>query len=281
MREINVKEIEENVRNLCIQANIVLPYSLENAVKSAYFEEISPVGKKVLQDLHRNINVALEENIPVCQDTGMAIVFLEIGQDVHLVGGNLKKFVNIGVARGYLDADLRCSTVSEPLFSRENTGNNTPAILYTKIVDGEQVKVTVAPKGFGSENMSKIRMFNPSASYDEICQFIVSVVSDAGSNPCPPVIVGVGVGGDFEYCAFLAKKALCREISIRNENDNYKKMEADLLERINKLGIGPQGFGGKITALAVNVEFEGTHIAGLPVAVNMGCHVTRHWTRMI
>lgn len=275
MREINVLEVENAVRDLCISANVLLPESLEHCIKCAVSAETSPTGKEVLGDICENIEVARRENIPICQDTGMAVIFLEVGQDVHFVGGGLVESLNKGVARGYTEGFLRCSIVSDPI-ERVNTGDNTPAVIHTKIVDGDKVKIDVCPKGFGSENMSQLKMFTPSVTYDEICDFVCTVVSQAGSNPCPPIVVGVGIGGDFEHCAYLSKKALCRDVAVRNGKKLYADMENTLLHRINKLGIGPQGFGGNVTALAVNVECAPTHIAGLPVAVNIGCHVTRH-----
>lgn len=275
MKEINVKDIESAVRDLCIKANIFLPESLKNCIKSSTAKEESQTGIEVLGDIRRNFEVAESENLPVCQDTGMAVIFLEIGQDVHFVGGNLFESINKGVSRGYTEGFLRCSVVGDPL-ERVNTGDNTPAIIHTVITDGENVKISVCPKGFGSENMSALKMFNPSVTIDEICGFITETISKAGSNPCPPIVVGVGIGGDFEYSALLAKKALCRDISVRNPKKLYSDLEERLLNDINRLGIGPQGFGGRVTALAVNIEQAPTHIAGLPVAVNVGCHVTRH-----
>lgn len=275
MREINVSEIENHVRDLCIKANVFLPESLEKCIECSVEKEKSPTGTEVLNDICRNFKVAKEQNLPVCQDTGMAVIFLEIGQDVHFVGGSLNEAVNRGVSRGYTEGFLRCSIVADPI-ERVNTGDNTPAVIHTTIVDGDKVKISVCPKGFGSENMSALRMMTPSVSVDEICDFVVEAVSKAGSNPCPPIVVGVGIGGDFEYCAYLAKKALCRDVSVRNPKKLYADMEEKILERINRLGIGPQGFGGTVTALAVNIEQGATHIAGLPVSVNVGCHVTRH-----
>lgn len=275
MREIDVCEIENAVRDLCIKANLKLPQDLEGCINSARTKEQSQVAKNVFDDLIENIKIAQNDTIPICQDTGMAVVFMEIGQDVHFVGGGLENAVNKGVSRGYTEGRLRCSIVGDPL-ERVNTGDNTPAVLHLKIVDGENVKITVAPKGFGSENMSALKMMTPSVTKDEICDWIVSVIAESGSNPCPPIVVGVGIGGDFEKCAYLAKKALCRPVSVRNENPIYSEMESSLLEKINALGIGAQGFGGTITALAVNIEQAPTHIAGLPVSVNVGCHVTRH-----
>ncbi len=275
MREINVCEVENAVRDLCIKANLKLPQDLEDCICCAKEQEKSQVAKGVFDDLIENIKIAQKDTIPICQDTGMAVVFMEIGQDVHFVGGGLENAVNKGVARGYTEGKLRCSIVGDPL-ERVNTGDNTPAVLHIKIVDGENVKITVAPKGFGSENMSALKMMTPSVTVDEICDWVVSVIAQSGSNPCPPIVVGVGIGGDFEKCAYLAKKALCRPVSVRNEKPLYNKMEKEILEKINKLGIGAQGFGGTVTALAVNIEQAPTHIAGLPVSVNVGCHVTRH-----
>lgn len=275
MREVNVKDIEHTVRDLCIKANIHLPSSLEQRIKEAAGEEISPVGKNVFDDLIENLMVADNENMPICQDTGMAVIFVEIGQDVHFTGGEFEQAVNAGVSRGYTEGFLRCSIVGDPL-ERVNTGDNTPAVIHTRIVSGDRVKIDVCPKGFGSENMSALKMFTPSASIDDIINFVAKTASEAGSNPCPPMVIGVGIGGNFEYCAYLAKKALCRDVSVRNSKKLYADLEKAMLENINRLGIGPQGFGGLITALCVNIEEAPTHIAGLPVAVNIGCHVTRH-----
>ncbi len=275
IREINVSEIENAVRDLCIQANRFLPASLAECIGCAVNKERSPVGKEVLSDLVRNIEAAEREELAICQDTGMAVIFLDIGQEVHFTGGSLYEAVNRGVSRGYTEGYLRCSIVSDPL-ERVNTGDNTPAVIHTRIVDGDKVSVSVCPKGFGSENMSAMKMFTPSASAEDIENFVVETASKAGSNPCPPMVIGVGIGGDFEYCAFLAKKALCRDIAQKNPKETYRKMEENILEKINRLGIGPQGFGGTVTALSVGIEQAPTHIAGLPVAVNIGCHVTRH-----
>ena len=275
MREINVAEIENTVRDLCIKANRFLPKSLADCIGCAVEKEKSPVGKEVLSDLVRNIEVAEREELAVCQDTGMAVIFLDVGQDVHFIGGSLYEAVNRGVARGYTEGYLRCSIVSDPL-ERVNTDDNTPAVIHTRIVDGDKVSISVCPKGFGSENMSAVKMFTPSATVEDIENFVVETASKAGSNPCPPMVIGVGIGGDFEYCAFLAKKALCRDISQKNPKELYKCMEERILEKVNRLGIGPQGFGGTVTALSAAVEQAPTHIAGLPVAVNIGCHVTRH-----
>ena len=275
MKEINVSEIEELVRRLCIDANLYLPSSLENCIRCSAEKEESPVGKEVLNDLARNIDAARDEKIAVCQDTGMAVIFLEIGQDVHFTGGSLYGAINKGVSRGYTEGYLRCSIVGDPI-ERVNTGDNTPAVIHTVITEGDTVRIDVCPKGFGSENMSKLKMFNPSVSVSEIEDYVVSVAAEAGRNPSPPMVIGVGIGGDFEYSAFLAKKALCRDISEKNPKALYADMEKNILEKINKLGIGPQGFGGTTTCLSVGIEQAPTHIAGLPVAVNIGCHVTRH-----
>ena len=275
MREINVKEIEETVRELCIKANLLLPEDMEQCIGCGAKSEESPVGKAVFEDIIENIRVAKEESIPICQDCGMAVVFIDIGQDVHFVGGSLREAIDRGVSRGYTEGRLRCSVVSDPL-ERVNTGDNTPAVVHTRIVDGEGVSITVAPKGFGSENMSQLKMMTPAVTADEIVDWVVEAVSKAGSNPCPPIVIGVGIGGDFEKCAYLAKKSLCRPVSLRNPKPLYAELEAKMLEKINRLGIGPQGFGGTVTCLAVNIEEAPTHIAGLPVSVNVGCHVTRH-----
>jgi len=280
MRTINVNDVKETVSRLCIQANIKLPESLENKIAECRTTEQSPAGKAVFNDLYDNIIAARESDIAICQDCGMAVIFMEIGQDVHFEGGNLYEAVNAGVADGYTKGYLRCSIVGDPI-ERVNTGNNTPAVIHTVITDGDQVKIDVCPKGFGSENMSALKMFTPSATNDDIVNFVVDTISKAGSNPCPPIVVGVGIGGNFERCAFLAKKALCRDISVRNPKALYADLENRMLEKINMLGIGPQGFGGTVTALAVNIEQHPTHIAGLPVAVNVGCHVTRHASAVI
>ena len=275
MREINVSEIENTVRDLCIKANRFLPQSLAECIGCAVKTEKSPTGKEVLSDLVRNIEAAEREELAVCQDTGMAVIFLDVGQDVHFVGGSLSEAINKGVSRGYTEGYLRCSIVSDPL-ERVNTGDNTPAVVHTRIVDGDKVSLSVCPKGFGSENMSAMKMFTPSATISDIEDFVVETASKAGSNPCPPMVIGVGIGGDFEYCAYLAKKALCRDVAVKNPKELYGDMEKRILEKVNKLGIGPQGFGGTTTALSVAIEEAPTHIAGLPVAVNIGCHVTRH-----
>ena len=276
MRELNVNEIIKAVKELCISANKILPQDLVDCIVCSKQCEDNETAKSVLSDLEANIEGAKELDIPICQDTGMAVIFVEVGQDVHFVGGLLNEAINTGVSQGYTEGLLRKSVVSDPFKNRVNTNDNTPAIIHTKIVEGDKVKITVAPKGFGSENMSRLKMFTPSAKRDDIVNFVVDTVKTAGSNPCPPVVIGVGIGGDFEYSALLAKKALCRSVSLRNSDEFYKSMEDEMLEKINNLDIGPQGFGGKTTALCVNIETYPTHIAGLPVAVNVGCHVTRH-----
>lgn len=276
MREINASSITNCVKELVIKANKILPDDLVDCIGCFENKEKNQTAKSILGDLQRNIDAAKELDIPVCQDTGMAVIFAEIGQDAHVIGGSFEDAVNKGVSLGYTDGLLRKSVVKDPFFNRVNTNDNTPAIIHTKIVDGDKIKITAAPKGFGSENMSALKMFTPSATRDDIVNFVVEIVQKAGSNPCPPVVIGVGIGGDFEYSAVLAKKALCRNISKRNDNELYANLEQEILSKINGLDIGPQGFGGNTTALAVNIETYPTHIAGLPVAVNVGCHVTRH-----
>ena len=280
MREIEVSVIKEAVAELCEEANLLLPPMMKEKIESCSPLEESPVCKEVLGDIVRNIDCAKELNVPICQDTGMAVIFLEIGQDVHFTGGSLYKAINEGVAKGYVEGKLRLSVVKDPL-RRVNTGDNTPAIIHTSIVDGDKVKIMAAPKGFGSENMSKIKMFTPSATKEDIIAFVTETVNVAGSNPCPPIVVGVGIGGDFEQCAYLSKKALCRDLRERNPDPFYSELEEAMLTEINKTGIGSQGFGGTVTALYLNIEAAPTHIAGLPVAVNIGCHVTRHKERII
>ena len=275
MREIEVSLVRDTVARLCEEANLFLPDGMQELIRQTAEEEKSPLCKNVLADLCANADCAKELGVPICQDTGMAVIFLEIGQDVHFCGGELYKAINEGVAKGYTDGKLRLSVVGDPL-KRTNTNDNTPAIIHTTIVSGDKVHITVAPKGFGSENMSGMKMFTPSATADDIVDFVVSVADKAGSNPCPPITVGVGIGGDFEYAALLAKRALCRDFRVRNSDPFYAEMEQKCLEGINELGIGAQGFGGTQTALYVNIEQFPTHIAGLPVAVNIGCHVTRH-----
>ncbi|MDR0918946.1 MAG: fumarate hydratase [Oscillospiraceae bacterium] len=275
MREISVLKIEEEVCRLCIDANLKLPSSLECCIEECGKAETNETAKGIFKDMLENLEIAQTEELPICQDTGMAVIFIEIGQNVYLTGGSLEEAINKGVAEGYTNGLLRMSIVKDPL-RRVNTQNNTPAIIHTKIVDGDKVKIDVCPKGFGSENMSAVKMFTPSATVDEIVNFITETVKTAGGNPCPPTIIGVGIGGNFEYSAFLAKKALCRDIAERNSDPFYADLENKILTELNKLNIGCQGFGGDITALGVNIEQYPTHIAGLPVAVNVGCHVTRH-----
>lgn len=275
MREISCAAIQKAVRDLCIEANLHLPKSVEDRLRAVIPEERSPLSCEVLCDLVRNFEEADRHTLPICQDTGMAVVFADVGQDLHITGGLLSDAVNAGVRQGYLEGLLRCSVVADPI-RRGNTNDNTPAILHVRLVEGDQIHLSVAPKGFGSENMSAMRMFTPSATAEDILQFVTDCVSRAGSNPCPPVIVGVGIGGDFERCAELAKRALCRDLDQPHPDPYYRALEQQMLQSINSLGIGPQGFGGTVTALAVQIETFPTHIAGLPVAVNMGCHVTRH-----
>ncbi len=276
MREVKADLITQTVKELVIKANRILPGDLVSCISRCEKCETNETAKSILSDLQDNIDAAIELDIPVCQDTGMAVIFAEIGQDVHIADGSFENAVHEGVRQGYIDGLLRKSVVKDPLKERVNTKDNTPAIIHTRIVDGDKIKITAAPKGFGSENMSAIKMFTPSATREDIIDFVVGCVKAAGSNPCPPVVIGVGIGGDFEYSAILAKKALCRNVSQRNEDDFYAEMESEMLEKMNLLDIGPQGFGGDTTALCVNIETYPTHIAGLPVAVNVGCHVTRH-----
>ena len=275
MREISCGDIRELVERLCIEAATVLPDDLCRTIHAAREKEESPVGQGILQDIEDNFLLAREKGVPICQDTGMAVVFLELGQEVHITGGSLRDAVNLGVHDGYLNGALRCSVVEDPL-RRVNTGDNTPAVLHVEIVEGDAFRVTVAPKGFGSENMSAMKMFTPAASREDIEDWIVSCVNTAGSNPCPPVIVGVGIGGTIEQCALEAKKALLAPMDAPNEDPFYADMEEKTLEKINRLGIGPQGMGGRVTALGVHIRPYPTHIAGLPCVVNMSCHVTRH-----
>lgn len=275
INEISLNKITDAVEKLCVEANKTLPEDIVCKISAATKAEKNDTAKSVLCDIEKNLCVAKEYDIPVCQDTGMAVVFLEIGQDVHFTDGSLYDAVNEGVRRGYEKGLLRKSVVSDPL-ERVNTNDNTPAVIHTSIVDGAKVKVTVAPKGFGSENMSGMKMLKPSDGREGVINAVLDIVKKASNNPCPPMVVGVGIGGDFEQCAYLAKKALCRNTDEENGNPFYSEMEKELLLKINSLDIGPQGFGGDTTALAVNIETAPTHIAGLPVAVNIGCYVTRH-----
>ncbi len=280
MREIHVNKITAAVREMCIKSNCYLGKDIENALRDSLEREDSELSKSVLRDILKNAEIAKEKEVPICQDTGMAVFFLEIGQDVHFVGGSLYDAVNEGVRRGYEEGYLRKSVVADPV-RRGNTGDNTPAIIHTEITEGEEVKITIAPKGFGSENMSAVKMLKPSDGREGIIDFVIETVRQGGSNPCPPIVVGVGIGGTFEKAAILAKKALLRNINQENPDGFYGEMERELLEKINQTGIGPQGFGGKTTALGVNIETFPTHIAGMPVAVNISCHVTRHLVKIV
>ncbi len=275
MRDINVNCIIDAVKELCIKANYFLGEDIRQALEESKDKETWNLAEDILEKIIINSEIANKENMPMCQDTGMACVFVELGQDVHLIGGNLNEAINEGVRRGYEEGFLRKSVVNDPL-TRINTKDNTPAIIYYDIVPGDQVKITVAPKGFGSENMSKIAMLKPSDGVDGVKAFILDVIRQAGPNPCPPMVIGVGIGGTFDKAAYLAKKALLRPINIKNNDEYYRELEIELLEKINELGIGPQGFGGRTTALGLNIETYPTHIAGLPVAVNINCHATRH-----
>ena len=280
MRTLNVEEISKNIKEMCIEANHFLSKDMDIAMKNAVSTEKSPLGKKILSQLQDNLKIAGKDMIPICQDTGMAVVFLEIGQDVHFEGGNLEDAVNEGIRRGYVDGYLRKSVVKDPIL-RENTKDNTPGIIHYKIVPGDQVKIKVAPKGFGSENMSRVFMLKQADGIEGVKEAVLTAVKDAGPNACPPMVVGVGIGGTFEKCALMAKEALTREVGSHSDIPYVKELEEELLERINKIGIGPGGLGGSTTALAVNVNTYPTHIAGLPVAVNICCHVNRHVIRTI
>ena len=280
MRTVNVDKVTEAVREMCINANYFLSPDMQKKLKEAAEQEESPLGKQILCQLQENLQIAGEDQIPICQDTGMSVIFLEIGQEVYFEGGDLTEAVNEGVRRGYAEGYLRKSVVGDPLI-RENTKDNTPAVIHYEIVPGDQVKITVAPKGFGSENMSRIFMLKPADGPEGVKEAILSAVREAGPNACPPVIVGVGIGGTFEKSALMAKKALTRPADQRAEIPWVRDMEEELLKKINGLGIGPGGLGGRVTALAVNINTYATHIAGLPVAVNMCCHVNRHAVRTI
>lgn len=280
IRTIRVEEITKNIKEMCIEANHFLSPDMAEAMKCAEKNEEAPLGKQILEQLQENLKIAGEDMIPICQDTGMAVVFLEIGQDVHLEGGALEDAVNEGVRQGYVEGYLRKSVVGDPLI-RENTKDNTPAVLHTRIVDGDQVKIKVAPKGFGSENMSRVFMLKPAEGIEGVKDAVLTAVKDAGPNACPPMVVGVGIGGTFEKCALMAKEALTREAGSHSEIEYVKELEEELLTKINSLGIGPGGLGGTTTALAVNINTYPTHIAGLPVAVNICCHVNRHVIRTI
>ena len=280
MRELDVSVVRDAVARLCVAANTRLPEDVKKAIDEFRSKEDWAIAKGVLENIVENYKIADSENVPICQDTGMACVFLEVGQEVHFVGGGLYDAVNEGVRRGYTEGYLRKSVVADPV-RRGNTGDNTPAVVYTDIVPGDKVKITVGPKGFGSENMSAIKMLKPSDGLEGIKRFILDTVEAAGPNPCPPMVVGVGIGGTFEKAAYLAKKALMRPLDVRNPDPYYAELEIELLEQINALGIGPQGFGGRTTALGLNIEVMPTHIAGMPCAVNIGCHATRHATEVL
>lgn len=280
MREIKAEEITELIREMCITANKILPNDLCSEIEKSFESETKALPKSIIKTISDNLVCAKELDIPICQDTGMAVIFAEVGQDVHIAGGGFEDAVNEGVRQGYTDGLLRKSVVGDPL-KRVNTNDNTPAVIHTRIVEGDKIKFTVAPKGFGSENMSKIKMFTPSATVEDIVNFVVDVVKTAGGNPCPPMVLGIGIGGDFEQCAYLSKKALCRSVSVRNSVPFYAELEEKMLKAVNETNVGPQGFGGKTTALAVNIEKSATHIAGLPVSVNVGCHVTRHIVKIL
>lgn len=280
IRNIDVSQITETVKEMCIQANHFLSEDMDIALKKATEKEESDLGKKVLNQLQDNLKIAAEEMIPICQDTGMAVIFMEIGQDVHFEGGNIEDAINEGVRQGYVDGYLRKSVVKDPIY-RENTKDNTPAVIHYDMVPGDQVKITFAPKGFGSENMSRVFMLKPADGIEGVKDAILTAVKDAGPNACPPMVVGVGVGGTFEKCALLAKKALTREVGSHSSIDYVAELEKEMLDRINALGIGPGGLGGVTTALAVNINTYPTHIAGLPMAINICCHVNRHVVRTI
>lgn len=280
MRTINVNEITEQIKEMCIEANHYLSKDMDIVMKRAEEEEAAPLGKKILHQLQENLEIAAKDTIPICQDTGMAVIFLEIGQDVHLEGGLLEEAVNEGVRQGYVQGFLRKSVVGDPII-RENTKDNTPAVIHTKIVAGDKIKIKVAPKGFGSENMSRVFMLKPADGLEGVKNSILTAVKDAGPNACPPMVVGVGIGGTFEKCALMAKEALTREVGVHSDICWARELEEEMLKKVNSLGIGPGGLGGTTTALAVNVNTYPTHIAGLPVAVNICCHVNRHVVREI
>ena len=280
MREVNVSIITDNIKEMCIEANHFLTDDMKNVFEKAVKNEESALGKQVLGQLEENLKIAGEDMIPICQDTGMAVVFINVGQDVHLTGGDITDAINEGVRRGYVEGYLRKSVVKDPIY-RENTKDNTPAVIHFNIVPGDKVDITVAPKGFGSENMSREFMLKPADGIEGVKEAILTAVKDAGPNACPPMVVGVGIGGTFEKCAYLAKKALTRDLNEESPVEYVRDLEKEMLEKINKLGIGPGGLGGTQTALAINIETYPTHIAGLPVAVNICCHVNRHSHRVI
>ena len=280
MRDVNVSEITKNIKEMCIEANHFLSEDMKKVFKNAVDSEESPLGKQVLNQLNENLSIAASDMIPICQDTGMAVIFINVGQEVHFTGGDITDAINEGVREGYVEGYLRKSVVSDPLI-RENTKDNTPAVIHYSIVPGDKVEITVAPKGFGSENMSRVFMLKPADGIEGVKNAILTAVKDAGPNACPPMVVGVGIGGTFEKCAILAKKALTRNLEEKSDIEYVRNLESEMLEKINKLGIGPGGLGGTQTALAVNIETYPTHIAGLPVAVNICCHVNRHAHRVI
>ena len=280
MRDVNVSEITKNIKEMCIQANHYLSEDMKKVFKNAVDSEESPLGKQVLNQLNENLSIAASDMIPICQDTGMAVIFINVGQEVHFTGGDITDAINEGVREGYVEGYLRKSVVSDPLI-RENTKDNTPAVIHYSIVPGDKVEITVAPKGFGSENMSRVFMLKPADGIEGVKNAILTAVKDAGPNACPPMVVGVGIGGTFEKCAILAKKALTRNLEEKSDIEYVRNLESEMLEKINKLGIGPGGLGGTQTALAVNIETYPTHIAGLPVAVNICCHVNRHVKRVL
>ncbi|MBB2184731.1 fumarate hydratase [Lachnospiraceae bacterium MD1] len=280
MRIIQTEDIIKNIKEMCIEANYQLASDVEKRVRSAYEQETSTLGKQILGQLGENLDIASEDSIPICQDTGMAVVFIKIGQNVSIEGMNLEDAINEGIRQGYREGYLRKSVVSDPLI-RDNTKDNTPGIIHYEIVPGDHIEITVAPKGFGSENMSRVYMLKPSDGMEGIKQAVLETVKLAGPNACPPIVVGVGIGGTFEKCAILAKKALARSMDTPSDKEHIKKLEEELLDEINKLGIGPGGLGGKTTTLGVNIETYPTHIAGLPVAINICCHVNRHVTRIL
>ncbi|MFR0041817.1 MAG: fumarate hydratase [Lachnospira sp.] len=280
MREVNVDKVTENIKEMCIEANHFLTDDMKKVFKNAVASEKSPLGKQVLNQLNENLDIAANDMIPICQDTGMAVVFINVGQDVHFTGGNITDAINEGVRQGYVEGFLRKSVVNDPII-RENTKDNTPAVIHYNIVPGDKVDITVAPKGFGSENMSRVFMLKPADGIEGVKDAILTAVKDAGPNACPPMVIGVGIGGTFEKCALLAKKALTRNVEEESPVPYVRELEKEMLEKINKLGIGPGGLGGTQTALAINIETYPTHIAGLPVAVNMCCHVNRHAHRQI
>ena len=280
MKTINVNEIIKTVKELSIEANYYLPNDLKEAIEKAEKNEKWPIANNILNKILENSQIASAEKMPICQDTGMACVFIDIGQDVHITGGSLEEAINEGVRQGYAEGFLRKSVVKDPLH-RVNTNDNTPALIYYNMVPGDKVKITVAPKGFGSENMSRIAMLKPSDGLEGVKNFVLETVRMAGPNPCPPIVIGIGIGGSFDKAAYLAKKALIRPVNENNTDEFYGNLEKELLEEVNKIGIGPQGFGGKTTALALNIETYPTHIAGLPVAVNINCHATRHKERIL